>query len=125
MSEEARRKRLGKHSWIEVGEHITDPVELERLAAQRPPDDCGAGIIVGEAVGLITRRQSVGKPASAVPMILGLLELLTPEQQLDLARSLPPMLSEEARALMGEGCRDAGPANGEKSSPLSPTTSSP
>jgi hypothetical protein len=43
---------------------------------------------------------------------ISLLELLTPERQLDLGR-LPPILSEQARALLAEACRDvAATANG-------------
>ena len=106
MSDRVQRRGPVKNTRIEAGDHITDPVELERLAAQRPPDDGGAARVQGAALSILIERESVGKAASAVPMILALVELLTPEQQLDLARRLPPQLGDEARTLLTDSCRD-------------------
>ncbi len=73
---------------------------LECVRQDIAADDFGAACMVSEVAGILYEREKSGKPASAIPHILGLLELLTPEQQLDLARRLPPLMSPEARALL-------------------------
>jgi hypothetical protein len=107
MSRDPKWQKAGKNAWVALGDDITDTQELARLSAQRPPDDGGASLIVGQAVMVMDDRTRRGKPATLVPAILEMLELLTPEQQLDLAAHLPEKLSAEAMAKLAEAARPA------------------
>jgi hypothetical protein len=118
VSDPSRRHYFSNGSWYEVGDQIDDPDELERLNAKPSPDDGGTAMVVGEAMSILASRERGGKPASAVPFILGLTELLTPEQQLELAASLPAMLSAEARGKLAESARASlATANGTNGGP--------
>ncbi|MGL4554388.1 MAG: hypothetical protein ACRC33_24765 [Gemmataceae bacterium] len=88
MSEEPKKRMLGKNSWYTVGEKITDPAELARLRAERQLNDGGVDLMVGAALGVIAEREARGKPIDVVNGVLALAEALTPEQQLEVARRL-------------------------------------
>lgn len=113
MSENTKPRRNDKQPRVQILEIIDDPAELERLSAMRTPDD-GTAMMVSAVMMVVEDGQQAGRPRSYVNGIMGIAELLTPEQQVELATRLPALLSNAALERLAEEVRQrlAAPRNG-------------
>jgi hypothetical protein len=97
MSQQSPKPDPGRRSPNAVGELITDPVELARIEANRPPDDGGVERMVFAALEIAVDREARGKPVNLGGAAFALFRELNQDQQLAFVRGLPDVLTDEAR----------------------------